>query len=70
MSNKRLEAFQALEYVPFIKEKKKKKDIHFHKHKYTYTMLCKIIQCFPSNIEGQGSLACSGAWGSKESDTT
>ena len=25
MSNKRLEAFQALEYVPFIKEKKKKR---------------------------------------------
>ena len=55
MTNRRLEAFQALEYVPFVKEKKKK-DIHLHKHKYTYTMLYKIIKCSPRNSEGQGSL--------------
>ena len=56
MSNKRLEAFQALEYVPFIKEKKKKKI-------YTFTSTSIHIQCYAKLFNvSQAILKDRGAW--------
>ena len=55
MSNRRLEAFQALEYVPF--EKREKKKI------YTYTSISIHIQCYAKLLNvPQAIVKDRGAW--------
>jgi len=55
MTNRRLEAFQALEYVPFVKEKKKKI--------YTYTSTSIHIQCYTKLLNvPQEIVRDRGAW--------